>query len=199
MFLNIAFVHWLVILSAIISIAGSATYIRDTIRGKTKPNRLSWGIWALAPLISVGAAISAGADLWATSRIFLAGFIPLIIFAASFVNRQSYWKLTAFDFACGALSVAALIVWLVIDQPVLAVLFGALGDFFAAIPVIKKAWQYPETENGIIFITSLVAVLLVIPSIPEWNIVNSAFQIYLIAVNVMILIAIYRKNFFKKS
>ncbi len=70
------YIHILVALSALISIWGALVYIRDTVRGNTKPNRISWGMWALAPLVSTGAAISAGAYFLATSRIFLAGFLP---------------------------------------------------------------------------------------------------------------------------
>lgn len=83
------FAHWLVVLSALISIAGSFAYIRDTLKGRSKPNRVSWGMWALAPLIGTAAALSAHADIWATVRIFLAGFLPLLVFLASFINPQS--------------------------------------------------------------------------------------------------------------
>jgi len=81
--------HWLVLISAGLSTIGSGAYIRDTIKGTTKPNRVSFSMWALAPLIDTAAAISAGADLWATVRIFTSGLMPLLIFLASFVNLQS--------------------------------------------------------------------------------------------------------------
>jgi len=194
--LGLTLAHWLVLLSILIGVAGSLSYIRDTIRGKTRPNRVSWGMWALAPLIGTAAAISAGADPWATSRIFLAGFVPLIVFLVSFANRQSYWQLTVFDFLCGACSAVALVAWLFAESPELAVLLAATGDGLAALPTLRKAWTYPETENGVIFITSLIGVLLVLPSIPEWNIINSAFQIYLLAINAALIVAIYRKRIF---
>src|SRR3989344_7823141 len=108
----IAFPQILVIVSIFISIAGASAYIRDTVRGTTKPNRISWSLWALAPLIGTAAALSAGADVWATTRVFLSGFLPLIVFIASFVNRQSYWKLTFFDMMCGVCSGIALVLWL---------------------------------------------------------------------------------------
>ncbi len=63
MIFNIAFVHWLVILSIIIGVGGAMAYIRDTFIGKTKPNRVSWLIWTIAPLLGASAAISARADL----------------------------------------------------------------------------------------------------------------------------------------
>ncbi|MCB0333422.1 MAG: hypothetical protein KDD55_07970, partial [Bdellovibrionales bacterium] len=190
--------HWLVVISAVISIAGSYAYIKDTLAGKTKPNRVSWSMWALAPLIGTGAAIASDADFWATARIFLAGFLPLIVFIASFANKQSYWRLTLFDLACGALSVGALVVWAVIDSPRLAILIAALGDGFASLPTVLKAWKYPETETGVTYIASFVSVVLVIPSIPVWNIENSAFQIYLLIANTLLLVAVYRKKIFRR-
>lgn len=186
--------HILVIISACIGIYGSIAYIRDTLKGKTKPNRVSWSMWAIAPLIGTAAAVAAGADIWATVRIFLAGFVPLLVVIASFFNPQSYWKATSFDIACGISSLVALIFWFAADAPVVAILLAAIGDGFAALPTIIKAWKYPETETGVTYITSLLSVLLVLPSIPVWNIENSAFQIYLIGVNTLLIAAVYRKR-----
>ncbi len=194
MVLGIAFVHWLVILSACISIAGASAYIRDTLRGTTKPNRVSYALWAFAPLLGGVAAISAGADFWATVRVFISGLIPLIVFFVSFVNPQSYWKLTLFDYFCGAFAVVALGFWGFANSPVIAILFLAIADGFAALPTIIKAWKFPETETKITYVAGLVAVLLVLPSIPVWNIENSAFQIYLLLANVALIIAVYRKH-----
>jgi hypothetical protein len=119
MFAGLSFVHWLVVLSALVSIAGSAAYIRDTLSGKTKPNRVSFSMWALAPLIGTAAALSAHADVWATIRIFLSGFLPLLIFLASFINPQSYWKLSIFDLLCGLFSLIALSYGLLLILPAL--------------------------------------------------------------------------------
>ena len=191
-----SFSHWLVVLSALIILAGVYPYIRDTLKGKTKPNRVSWSMWALASLIGTTAAISAHADIWATVRIFLAGFIPLLVFIFSFVNKNSYWKLTIFDFLCGACSILALIVWGLASSPILAILLAAIGDGFATLPTTGKAWISPETETGITYLASFVSVILVIPSIPKWDIENSAFQIYLLIANTILLFVVYRKKLF---
>jgi hypothetical protein len=192
--LALSWVHWLVILSALISIFGASFYIRDTLVGKTKPNRITWSMWATAPLIGTAAAVASGADFWAIVRVFLAGFMPLLIFLASFINRRSYWRLNKFDLGCGALSVAALIVWAAADSPRSAILLAAAGDGFAAIPTFTKAWKFPETETGAMFIGSFLSSVLVMPSIPQWNIENAAFTIYLCCASGLLLFAIYRKH-----
>ena len=38
-------------LGAIITVAGNAAYALDTVRGNTQPNRVSWFMWMVAPLI----------------------------------------------------------------------------------------------------------------------------------------------------
>lgn len=194
-----SFEHILVIISIFVSLSGSTAYIVNTLKGKTKPNRVSWFLWAAAPLIGTGAAISSDADIWATVRIFLAGFIPLVVLISSFVNKQSYWKLTAFDFTCGLWSVLALAVWLLTDSPEAAILFAATADGLAALPTLIKSWKYPETETGWTFMAGFIATLLVLPSIPNWNIENSAFQIYLLTVNALLTFFIFRKKLFKLS
>jgi hypothetical protein len=195
----VKFTHLLVLFSALLTIVAASAYLRDTLKGETKPNRVSWFLWALLPLIGTAAAFQAGADIWATLRVFLAGFLPLIIFLASFLNKKSYWHLTVFDWVCGACALLAIAVWLVLKSPIMAILFAVIGDGFAALPTFVKAWKYPETETGLTYLINFFAVLLVIPSIPIWNIENSAFQIYLLIANLILVVAIYRKKFMKRG
>lgn len=189
--------HFLVAISALISIFGSLAYIRDTLKGKTKPNRVTWSMWALAPLLATGAALSAQADIWTTFRIFLAGFLPLIVFITSFLNKSSYWKMTTFDRLCGLCSIVAIVLWAILNSPRAAILFFAIADGCAALPTLIKAWKFPETETGAAYIAGLIAVLLVLPSIPVWNIENAAFQIYLLLANACIIFAVYRKKWLR--
>lgn len=193
-----SYIHWLVILSVLISIAGAYAYIRDTLAGRTQPNRVSWFLWALAPLIGTGAALSAQADPWVIIRIFLAGFLPLLVFIASLINKKSYWKITSFDIVCGAFSILALVAWLMFDSFQLAILLAVIADGFAALPTIRKSWRFPETETGLVYIAGFVSTILILPSIPVWNVENSAFQIYLLIVNLLLLSAVYRKRLFSK-
>ncbi len=182
-FLGLPIAHWLVLLSIGISSTGGITYLLNMFRGKSKPNLVSWGLWGLAPLIATGAAISAHADLWGTARVFISGFVPFVIFMFGLFLKQSYWKLTRFDFFCGVLSVIALIAWLIAHAPVAAILFAIAADLFASVPTLVKGWQSPHTETATVFLTSLISSLITIPAIPVWNLENTAFQAYLIIVN----------------
>ena len=198
-YLGLSLAHWLVILSAVLSLSGSFAYIRDMFRGKSKPNLVTWGLWAFAPLIATGAALSASADAWATVRIFMSGFGPLLIFIFAFIVPQSYWKLSKFDYACGALSIVALVAWLGANSPVLAILLAALADLLATLPTIIKAWKFPETETVYTYFIGLFTASIVIPAIPVWNIENSAFQIYLLISNTLLFAIVLRGYLLKRK
>lgn len=198
-YLGLSVAHWLVLISVAISLSGAAAYIRDMFRGKSKPNLVTWGLWAFAPLIATGAALSADADQWSTVRIFVSGFGPLLVFIAAFVVRQGYWKLSKFDYACGAFSLVALGAWLLADSPVLAILLAAIADLLATLPTIFKAWKYPETETLYTYFVGLLTASIVIPAIPIWNIENAAFQIYLLIANTALFFVILRGYLARKS
>lgn len=75
----------------------------------------------------------------------MSGFGPLLVFLSAFIARQSYWKLSRIDYACGLVSVIAVFAWLGANSPVLAILLAAAADLLATLPTVIKAWKYPET------------------------------------------------------
>ncbi len=196
---HLSLAHWLVLLSAVLSLTGSLAYIRDIVRGRSKPNLVTWGLWAFAPLIATGAALSAHADPWATVRIFVSGFAPLLVFFVGLLTPRSYWKLSKFDYVCGVLSLIALGAWLVANAPVASILLAAIADVFATLPTIIKAWKHPETETVYTYFVGLFTASIVIPAIPVWNIENSAFQVYLLIANISLFIVVMRGHFLKRN
>ncbi len=43
--------QYLVLLGAAIQMVGVVSYLKDTLKGVTKPNRVTWLLWSIAPLI----------------------------------------------------------------------------------------------------------------------------------------------------
>ncbi len=68
-----------VILGVVIGFIGSLSYLLSTIKGKTKPNRVTWFLWAIAPLIAFAAEIKEGVGIQSLMT-FSVGFGPLLIF-----------------------------------------------------------------------------------------------------------------------
>ncbi len=181
-------------LSVLFSFIGGFSYIRDTLYGKTKPNKVSFLLWSLAPLIGSAAALKAGVG-WPILPIFLAGLTPLVIFFASFVNKNAYWKLTPLDYICGALSITALIFYLSSDLIMLTLIFSILADLFAGIPTLVKSWKNPGSESPLLYILSTCGNIVGLLIITHWTFAAYGFGTYLIVMNISILLGIYQKKF----
>lgn len=174
-----------VILGVVIAILGSLKYAVETIQGRVKPNRVTFFLWALAPLIAFTAEIKQGVGIQSLMT-FGAGFSPLLILLASFVNKKSEWKLSSFDFTCGALSLMGLLLWYVTRVGNIAITFSILADGLAALPTIVKSFHYPETENGWVYLTGAISASLTLLTIDRWDFAHYGFPAYILIVCLII-------------
>lgn len=189
-------IKYIVILGAIVNFVGIYFYIKDVIKGNVKPNKVTWLMWSIGPLIATFAAFSSGVR-WAVVPVFMAGFAPLIVFIISLFSKKSYWKIEKFDYFCGICSVLALVFWYITKEPLVAIIFSILSDFFAGIITVKKTWNYPETESHTPYSTGIFSALTSFFAIPVWTPVQYLFPFYLVFMNGLILFAIYRKKILK--
>lgn len=185
---------YLVWLGALIQLLGSAAYIRDTLNGKTKPNRVTWFFWSVAPLIGSAAALVDGVG-WAVLPVVMVGFIPLLILLASFSNKQSYWRLRKLDYICGAFALLGLILWVITDEPFIAIVFAILTDGIAAVPTLVKSWTNPETETSVEYAATVFASITGLLAVQVWRFTEVAFLVYLIVLNGLVLAIVYRHKF----
>lgn len=178
-----------VILGSLLNLFGASVYITQVIKGNVKPNRVSWLLWALAPLIAFTAQIKQGVGI-SSLMTFTVGFCPLLVFLASFVNKKSVWKIGRLDIACGVLSLLALVLWYITKIGNIAILFGIISDGLAAIPTIRKAFLYPETENDIEFMMGWTNALITLLTIRTWNFQHFGFPVYILIVNLILVTSI---------
>lgn len=163
---------------------GNFFYFRDTLKGETKPNRVTFLLWGVAPLISFFAQKEAGGGSQILYTLIVA-LMPFAILAASFYDRKAYWKITIFDICCGAISLIALILLIGTGRPLLALGLSILADFSAALPTIIKSYKHPHTETTSAYALEILSAFIVLLSIQEWVFVNYFFVAYILAMNIL--------------
>jgi hypothetical protein len=181
--------EYIVLAGAACSIVGAAAYIRSMFRGQTKPNRVTWFMWLVAPFIATAASLSQGFS-WAVIPVFASGLSPLMIFIASFFTKKGYWKHSSFDYVCGAVSALALLLWYLTSSANVAIIFAIISDALAAVPTIIKAWNNPETESTGPFTIGMLSPLTSFLAASSWSFTELAFPSYLVAINLIIFISI---------
>jgi hypothetical protein len=171
-------VDW-IFLGAAIGALGTAVYVRDTLRGTTKPNRVTWLLWAVAPLLAAAVEYNEGVGL-RTLPTFMVGFMPLLVFAASFRDPGAVWRVRRLDYACGLMSVVGTAVWLATRNGVLAICAAMAADFLAGVPTLMKSWSYPETETVHTYIGAVVSMGILLLTIQHWTFQVAAFPVFIL-------------------
>ena len=185
-------------LGVIIASLGSVSYLVYTLRGKVKPNKITYLLWSVAPIIAFIAETQQGVGIQSLLT-FVIGFLPLLIFIASFFNKKSKWKVTNFDILCGALSILGLIFWVITQVGNVAITFSIIADGLAGLPTIIKSYNYPETESGWIYFTGSISAAITILTLKEFSYAALAFPLYYFVMSLVIagLVQFKIKRFFK--
>jgi hypothetical protein len=181
------------ILGALIVLTGNGAYALDTVRGNTQPNRVSWTLWALAPMIAFAAEVVEGVGLGAILTLAV-GLGPLLVVAASCLDPKAYARVTPFDAGCGVLSLVALGAWATTGRGDVAILLSILADFLAAIPTIRKAYRHPDTEHAVAFLSGVAGATITLLTIKsgDWGFASAAFPAYIALDSGLIALLILR-------
>lgn len=185
--------YHMVFLGALISIFFNVPYAIGTLKGKVHPNRVSWFLWTVVPLIAFSASISQTGWNWGEFPVLTTLILTGLIFLSSIISKKSYWSVSRIDIYCGFFSVLAIVLWIFTHDANLALILSLLADFFAFIPTIIKAWNHPETEGLGPYLGGVLNALTSFFAFSVWNFASLAFPIYLLVVNSILTVVILKK------
>ncbi|MDP1619802.1 MAG: hypothetical protein U0944_02430 [Candidatus Moranbacteria bacterium] len=171
-----------------IAIASSfVPYIRDVFSGKTKPERISWLIWAILGLIAFSSQAASGASysLVMTGVQFfgdMAVFILAIRYGFGGFLRRDFWALMGAS--------ASLFLWYLTDEPAFALFLVIFIDAIGVVLTIIKTYENPETETISTWVFTSAAGFLGCLAVGSLDFILLAFPLYICLAGLAILAAI---------
>ena len=167
----------LAIAAAIIAVVAAVPYIRDTVKGKTRPNVVTWFTWTLLNIITAIAAFAGGATqtaIFASAVGFCTGLVVITGL------RDGIKKYTAFDIACQLLAVVGIVLWRLTDSPELAIAFTITASFIGSLPTYRHAWQLPHEETWQFYALDGFSAVVAAASVAHADFVNLGYPIYIV-------------------
>lgn len=170
------------IIGAIIGSLGGFYYLYETIAGRAQPNRITWLLWGIFPMVIFVAQRAQGVEglSWVS---FAAGFTPLLVVVASFFNKKAYWKSNPRDYGLMAAAIIGILLWAMTDNPNLAILLSLLADVLAGVPTLIKSYRHPRSESWIAYAVSAFGFGISFLSIQTHHFENTTFVAYLLILN----------------
>lgn len=161
-------------------------YFVATLKGRVKPNPVTWLFWGIAPLVAFAAQAQHGLEpaSWVT---LVLGIGPLLIFGAAITkNKRQRWKISIFDVLCGASAAIGIILWQATNDPAMALTFGIIADILGGIPTVYKAFVRPDSERAFPYFLSLCSMVVTVLTVQQLNYLTLGFPVYIFCINALI-------------
>ena len=167
-------------------------YIVSILRGKSKPNRATWWIWAFMGVVLVLSYQASGAEntIWVPFVEFLGPLIIAILsikYGEGGINNKT-------DIICLVGSFVSIILWIIFNNPVIALVTSLAVDSFAIIPTIKKSYLRPEGEDFWAWFGTGIADSLNFFAVEKFTFAILIYPIYMLTSDIIIVAILFVKK-----
>jgi hypothetical protein len=132
------------VLAVLVGIADTIPYVRDTLRGATRPHRGTWLIWSvLAILVCLSQRADGGS--WSLLMPGAQTVLTTLIFILAI--RRGAGGLTAGDAVMIAIAGGGVIGWILADEPIVATACVVAADLIGAAMMVPKTYRDPHSET----------------------------------------------------
>jgi len=163
------------LLAGVIGSADAIPYVRDVLRGSTRPHRGTWLIWSVLAVI---AFLSQRADGATWSLVMVAGQALLTGVVFLLAIRRGEGGVAPGELAMIALAGAGVVGWAVAGEPVVATACVVAADLVALALMVPKTWRDPTSETLITFVLGSVAGALAAGAVGELDASLLLYPVY---------------------
>jgi hypothetical protein len=167
-------------LTSLILFIGFIPYLRDVLRGKTRPERASWLIWGILGSIAFASQYAEGAS-WSLLLPGIDTALGIIIFFLSIPYGTG--GLAKRDIISLIIAGIGLLFWYFTDQPLLALLITIGIDMSGSWLTIVKTYEQPDSETAFAWVMSSLAGVPAALSVGSWSLPLLIYPLYIIVAN----------------
>lgn len=180
------------ITATILGFIGYFPYVRDTLRGTTRPHTFSWFVWGTMEAIAFFAQMAkgAGAGAWATGA---SAIIAFFIAGVAFTHKNK--QIRPFDWITLSGAIIGIVLWRIAHNPLLAIISVTIADALGFIPTFRKAYHKPHEETVMEYVFSVIKWIVSLPALGAFNVTTMLYPLSLIFTNgVFVTMALIRRK-----
>jgi len=172
------------IIALLLSLLGYVPYIIDIVQRKVKPQRVSWGIWAILSNIMFANQLLNGGG-WS---VWFFGSTALLVTVIFFLSlSRGVGGSSKMDKIILIAAAVLLVYWLTVTNTRVSTILALVIDAAAVAPSILKAYRYPETESYPQWVMASLGGLFSLFAITKVDYILYLFPLYIIVVNGLVV------------
>jgi hypothetical protein len=163
------------LLAGVLTIVDAIPYLRDVLRGSTRPHRGTWLIWSVLAIVACLSQRADGAS-WSLVMVATQAVTTTTIFWLAI--RRGVGGVTPTEFALFGLAGAGVVGWLLADEPVVATACVVAADLIGLALMVPKTWRDPGSETLITFVLGSLAGALAAGAVGELDASLLLYPVY---------------------
>lgn len=171
------------VLAGLVGVADTVPYVRDTLRGTTRPHRGAWLIWSVLAIVVCVSQEADGAS-WTLAMAGTQAVVTTFVFVLAIrLGEGGLSPAEAATIALAGLGVAA---WFVAADPTVATASVIAADIIAAAMMLPKAYRDPESETLSTYVLASLCGALAIGAVGALDVELLIYPIYYCLINATI-------------
>ena len=179
------------LLAGLIGVADTVPYVRDTLRGSTRPHRGTWLIWGVLAVVVCGSQYADGAS-WSLVMAGTQAVLTMLIFGLSI--RRGEGGLSRGELVMFSIAAAGVVGWILADEPLVATACVVAADIVGAALMVPKTYRDPESETLVTFAFASLGGALAAGSVGALDLSLLLYPAYYCAINGALALLIHQRR-----
>jgi hypothetical protein len=179
------------VLAGAIGVADTIPYVRDILRGSTRPHRGTWLIWGVLAVVVCLSQRADGAS-WSLIMASTQAVLTSLIFMLAIHRGEG--GVTSIELIMIAIAGAGVIGWILADQPIVATACVVAADLIGAAMMVPKTHRDPESETLVTFALASLGGALAAGSVGVVDVSLLLYPAYYCIVNGAIALLIHQRR-----
>jgi len=177
--------------AGLIGVLDTIPYVRDTLRGSTRPHRGTWLIWGVLAVVVSLSQYADGAS-WSLVMAGVQAVLTSLVFGLSI--RHGEGGVSRADVTMIAIAGAGVIGWIAADEPLVATACVVAADLIGAGLMVPKTYRDPHSETLITFAFASLGGALAAGAVGAMDVSLLLYPVYYCVINGAIALLIWERR-----
>jgi hypothetical protein len=179
------------VVATLLTIVAYIPYCYSIIRGKTKPNIITWLVLFVIGAISFFSYKELGAVN--TLGFALANLVgPLVVFLLACVKNGMHEQMQDLYFLL--ISLLAIILWIATGEAFIGLLFNLIADLVGFVPTIVKAYKQPKSEDLLTWAMFSLGGIMALMALERYTLELLLYPLYIVVAEGIVFLLLLKAS-----
>jgi hypothetical protein len=175
------------LIACVLAVIDPIPYVRDVLRGTTRPHRGTWLVWSVLGCTALGSQWASGGG-WSLAFLVVQATTTVAVFLLAI--RRGVGGASRGELALLGVAGIGLLGWAVSAEPLTATVFVVLADVVGVLLMVPKTWRDPWSETAVTYALSAASGVFGTAAVGAVAVDLLLYPVYFTAVNMAATVVI---------